>query len=572
MPTSPRNYDADTLAFLSLKTRVELAIWLGVDDRRLRFLLYAQSTNQRYKTFSIRKRNGQERQISAPSPALKDLQRKILAVLTKLYSPRPVAKGFIPGRSIADHARAHRGKRIVLVFDIQEFFPSINFGRVLGIFQARPFSLPPEVAIPLAQLCTDGKCLPQGASTSPMISNFVCRSLDRDLQRFAARNRLTITRYADDICISTNLREMPSEAFESTVETKKLGAELSEIFLSAGFSINPSKTRLRSGREKKLVTGLVVNEGISMPRFWRRQLRVMLHLASKRKRDDLAALFNDWKFERNRVAPISDGGQVIRGKAGFARWLDRVSGADERRSSFFRSIHRQYPKARDLLPIPGHKVRARVVAEGISDQGHLRAALRYYQQQGKFRALELEFLNFSGDNGDQEVLATIRRLVKANVPQLTIGLFDSDNEKFLKEIGLSAGKFLSYSDYVYVAVLGSPEPDIDHFCIENLYLVEEITRQDSQGRRIFFADEFDEKGEHKSGLFQTNKPKKGAIVVSDRVTRKSDGASVNLGKAALAKYIEQQVHPFELLDFSRFIPTFELLEYMCRHHEDRLGR
>src|SRR5207253_3206344 len=152
-----------------------------------------------FRSFEVRKRAGGARTIAAPRGALRLLQVKLLNILSEVFDPRESVHGFVRDRSIVTNADRHKGRPVLLNVDLQDFFPSINFGRVRGVFMAKPYSLPPNVATVLAQLCCLANQLPQGAPTSPIIANMVCARLDGQLQRLAKATDATYTRYADDI-------------------------------------------------------------------------------------------------------------------------------------------------------------------------------------------------------------------------------------------------------------------------------------------------------------------------------------------------------------------------------------
>lgn len=168
--------------FLGLQARQDVADLLEVDVKRLNYHLYIASPHQRYKSFDISKRSGAKRRIDAPISALKIIQRKLNQVLQYVYQTKQAVHGFINNKSIITNARTHLRKRFVLNVDLKDFFPSINFGRVRGLFMAHPYNLNAEVATILAQICCHNNQLPQGAPTSPTISNMICAKLDDQLQ------------------------------------------------------------------------------------------------------------------------------------------------------------------------------------------------------------------------------------------------------------------------------------------------------------------------------------------------------------------------------------------------------
>ena len=171
----------------AITTQAQLAGLLGTSVERLRFHLYSARA-PKYLHFEIPKAGGGTRMISVPPPTVCGWQRRLHELLAPLYEPKGAVHGFVRGRSIATNAGEHVGRRKLLSVDIRDFFPTIHFGRVRGVFLRRPFSLPNEVASTLARLASDDGRLPQGAPTSPLIANLVCRRLDTDLSRLATKH------------------------------------------------------------------------------------------------------------------------------------------------------------------------------------------------------------------------------------------------------------------------------------------------------------------------------------------------------------------------------------------------
>jgi RNA-directed DNA polymerase len=214
---------------------------LEVDYSLLTYLLYRSDTNSRYTVFSVSKRGGGARIISSPNKSLKILQAKLNEVLNIVYQPKSATHGFTLGRSIVTNAKPHTARRYVLNIDIQDFFTTINSGRVRGMFKAPPYRWPEKVATVLAQICCQANSLPQGAPTSPTVSNMICAKLDTELLRLAQKHSCWYSRYADDIAFSTNKRQFPDELAYSEHGLTIPGRELRETIESNGFSINPSK-------------------------------------------------------------------------------------------------------------------------------------------------------------------------------------------------------------------------------------------------------------------------------------------------------------------------------------------
>ncbi len=260
--------------FISLKDRSDIADLLEVDIKTLIYFLYRKDKPISYKTFSIRKKTGGERIINAPTSSLKILQRKLAYVLSMNYIPKPSVYGFCLNKNIKKNANRHFNKKNVFNIDLDNFFPTIHIGRVIGMFSSKPFSLPREVAITLAQICCYEGKLPQGAPTSPIVSNIICRKLDGQLQSLAKEFRCTYTRYADDITFSTTYKSFP---FEIVGEKYEPGLELMGAIKQNGFNINEKKTRLQNKINRQEVTGLIVNEFVNVKRDYINNIRAILH-------------------------------------------------------------------------------------------------------------------------------------------------------------------------------------------------------------------------------------------------------------------------------------------------------
>ncbi len=240
----------------------------------------------RYQTFQVQKKSKGTRKICVPNKSLKIIQTKISQILYSIYEPKSCVHGYVVEKSIITNAKSHRRKEFILNLDIRDFFGSINLGRVRGLFIAKPFSLPKEVATTIANLCCHENKLPQGAPSSPILSNLICQQLDRELQYFAQKNRLYYTRYADDITFSSEyLESLKSLIKNLELVTENypilLNNELEYIFTKNGFTINQKKVRLLYPHQKQQVTGLIVNEKLNVDRKYIRNLRAALYAWEK---------------------------------------------------------------------------------------------------------------------------------------------------------------------------------------------------------------------------------------------------------------------------------------------------
>lgn len=267
-------------ALLQCQNRTQLALLLGVTKSTLTY--YAYGNGKRYKHFAIAKKTGGTRTISAPVAGLNNIQKKLAVLLEEVYNSHPAAHGFIYGRSTLTNASQHLNKKCVLNIDLKDYFASITASRIIGLLKSQYLDLPNEVASTIAVLCTYDNHLPQGAATSPVLSNMISFRLDRQLTNFCKQERLTYTRYADDITFSTTKRQFP-ESFIKLIgpESVILGDPLTAIIEANHFTINNRKVRLHSGTKAQFVTGVKVNLKPNLSRKYVRQLRSMIHAWEK---------------------------------------------------------------------------------------------------------------------------------------------------------------------------------------------------------------------------------------------------------------------------------------------------
>jgi RNA-directed DNA polymerase len=280
-----------------LASPADVAAALDLSIPQLRWLAFHSeaATRVHYVRFSVPKKSGGTRELAAPHRTLARCQEWILANILAKVAVHNAAHGFVAGRSTVTNAAAHVGQRVVVNLDLREFFPTITFPRVRGIFQQLGYS--PAAATILALLSTESprrtvvyagqkffaatgpRALPQGASTSPALSNLVARRLDSRLSGISGKLGWTYTRYADDITFS-------SSAEDADAKVGYLLARVRHIAQDEGFAVNEKKTRIQRRKTAQSVTGLVVNDRVAVPRQIVRRLRSILHRA---RREGLAA-------------------------------------------------------------------------------------------------------------------------------------------------------------------------------------------------------------------------------------------------------------------------------------------
>jgi hypothetical protein len=236
-----------------------------------------------YEHFSIAKGTGKVRMISAPDRRLKILQSKLKPLLEQLYRVRNPVHGFVASRSIKTNAEAHSDRRFVVNLDLEQFFPTITERRVLGLLRA--LGVNERVSQIIARICCVNGHLPQGAPTSPVLSNMICYRLDTDLLRIAKSARAIYTRYADDISFSSY--QPPAPLFDGAIPVvgrfspELLAPELREAIKNNGFTVNPTKAHYADRNSRRVITGVKINAGLNVDRRYIRNIRAALHSLEK---------------------------------------------------------------------------------------------------------------------------------------------------------------------------------------------------------------------------------------------------------------------------------------------------
>lgn len=259
-------------------------------------LLYYCNPNHvfhRYHQFQIKKKSGGFRQITAPrNQSFMMLLQSLNEVLKAIYTPSNHAMGFTEKRSVVTNAAVHKNQNYIFNIDLKDFFPSIEQGRVMKRLTLAPFNFSPQIALLISGLCSmrvkrehpietkqhdlDKQfmyVLPQGAPTSPIITNMICDTLDRRLAGLAKRFGTRYTRYADDITFSSM-----HNIYSGSGEFIK---ELIRIINTQGFAINDAKTRLQKRGSRQEVTGLIVSDKLNVTKKYVREIRSLLYIWDK---------------------------------------------------------------------------------------------------------------------------------------------------------------------------------------------------------------------------------------------------------------------------------------------------
>lgn len=309
-PTPPKEFASIT----ALKT------YLGASDEEL--LVVRKHRSKMYSHFTIPKRAGGVRFITAPNSRLMYFQRKLLHVFSNIYKPRKPVHGFVPRRSAVSNAEEHVNRNHILNIDLKDFFPSITEDRVSGLL--RVLGVPNDVRSAILALCCVNHRLPQGGPCSPMLANMICLRMDRQLMGYCKTRRIRYSRYADDLSFS--LYAAPHQLFSDGVPSpgklklNQLSEELLSIIAENGFSVNEEKLRYFGPTSRKEVTGLVVTDIVNVPRRFVRAIRAILY-DIETKSYDVAQIRFSTKHKK-----IGSLREHVRGKIS---WIGQVKGIND---------------------------------------------------------------------------------------------------------------------------------------------------------------------------------------------------------------------------------------------------
>ena len=573
-------------SLIGITSRAELAEVLGVKESTLTFLLYKLSEDDKYSTFSVQKRNGGVREISAPVAGLKSIQRKLAEALLEVYPGRSCVHGFVPKKNIKSNASSHCHRKWIVNIDLKDFFPTIHYGRVKGLFENRPFCYPGALARELANLCCKGGVLPQGAPTSPIISNFICWRLDNQLQQLAKGSKCFYTRYADDITFSSNLSSIPPE-IGVIDEDKKLvlSKNILDIVNSNCFELNLKKNRYAFRWQRQEVTGLIINSGnTNVPRKFVMQVREMIHSWERYGLEKAAEEhFNKYNYKHKEVAdkPSSFINEII-GKLGYIRYVKRYSnGSEVYDSTVYSNLVRRLKALKPDANI-FYNLRAiesadkpMIFCEGKTDWLLLKTALQKFRGDGDFLDLDVTFREYGPTEtaGVSKLIAFCNSETVNDMKHIGLCVFDRDDNSVNKVIPVGC-EYAYKGHNIYAMYL--PVPSFRAFndiCIEHLFSDKEIVTEDEHQRRLYLSTEFDkETGIHLSnpdlsyrikGHLQAKYPR----ILDSGVIDSKTGRNVALPKREFAYNIANAIGDFANFSFEGFRPFFEIVRKIL--HESK---
>jgi len=566
-----RSLDDIKLIFSSLQTVRDVANLLEIKYSSLIYYIHNIHDTDKYTKFLIPKKSGGEREINAPIPPLRYIQKKLNFVFQNTILPHYCVYGFVANRNIVSNAKQHTKQQYVLNIDLKDFFPSINFGRTRGLFIAYPFNFNATVATFLAQICCCNNQLPQGAPTSPTVSNFICAKLDTQLLSFAKENNCRYTRYADDLTFSTYLPNFSDKIIVLNPGISKYSFRLSDglkqIITGNGFAVNDRKIRLRRREQRQEVTGLIVNRFPNVNRKVIRQARAMIHAWEKfglNNAEQEYFLRYD-KTLRNLGVRKPSFLDIVRGKISF---IGMVRGKSD---LIYRKLCK---KIKDLDPSLKMKIELDrneniplIVTEGSSDWKHLKAAFRYFKRAGNFTNLDLRFSEYVGGMGHTS-LETVVKVKQTEIKSSKIiFIFDGDNEGIVDDVNDYQGNPRYWGNRVYSFSIPLPKhrDGQDGVCIELYYSDSEVKTTDNYGRCLFFNYEFDQgTREHLAGICRC-KGKSGYKLIRKQVCILDsydieNGNNIALSKNHFADQILAEKGNFKNFNFNAFLPIFERIE------------
>lgn len=564
--------------FREAKTKEAISLALGFDYSYFLYLIYAGDIERHYTEFNISKKNGKQRVIAAPNDRLKLLQKRLANILVEIYRPKRAVHAFTSEKSIVTNARPHLRKKNILKIDLENFFPSIHFGRVRNFFQT-VFQFPQDVATTLARICCYKGALPQGTPTSPILSNMICLRLDGQLNRLAHDCRCSYTRYADDITFSTN-EEIFSTSILASDSPVRLSQKMIDIIETNNFfKINHYKTRIMKNNDSKYIAGVKVNEKLNISRKKYREVRAIIH-AIQKFGPELALKEHLDKYDKRSTShKRKDIFRILDGKISF---LNMVRGSDDFLVSKLRFdvilLKEIYKKSvtYSKLDIPQSTIMPNytvVITEGKTDRAYLSLALRLLQQKGLFTKLKLLFYAFPQTTGESIIKKDLDNInqkgVFENCPTYKkFYILDRDTSWARKYHILKSGqeiiRFWGNNTWSFLLPVPSfRQKEKDSISIEHFIQDRYIFATDEAGRRMYCRDEFEKiekklchKNDHNITLSGKSEVGQYAVIGEDVMLNEQNIAR-SKSSVASAIFKSGQIEEASLSEFAKI---FEIIE------------
>lgn len=468
-----------------LSSKISFLEYLGMSERELKKIKWFRG--RMYHQFPISKNNKKPRIINAPDQRLKYLQRQIIYLLNNLYRVRNPVHGFVPNKSVRSNAEAHLRKRYILNIDLKDFFPTITENRIVGLLES--IGIDDEVAKMIGIICCFNGQLPQGAPSSPILSNMICFRLDKELMHFSKKVRCIYTRYADDITFSSH--QPMSAIFEGALPTAGkfspdlLNGDLRKIFTNNGFILNEDKAHYADRNSRRMVTGIKVNELLNVDRKYIRNLRATLFSV-----ESLGVKAAQKKFEDNYSGSCSIR-SYLRGKLS---WLGFVKGQTD---PVYRALAIRFNSCFtkhkiEIIPTADEVIKRAVwVVEHMSDENMAQGSAFFFHTGNLITAAhcveavdELDIYHPSKPSNKFKA-KVVKRCSHRDLALLEHSIPDNEYyELFASEGEVSIGDevlALGYPDYAIGDTLNKRKGEVSSLPVKSAVQKIEVTQKLSQG-------------------------------------------------------------------------------------------
>ena len=428
-----------------------------------------------------------------------------------------------------------------------------------------PFNFNDKVSTILAQICSYDGCLPQGAPSSLVLSNYICHRLDNQLLKLSRKCRIAYTRYADDITFSTNLKVLPSEIGIIKDNTLLLSSKLVNIIEDNGFTVNKEKIRFALKNNRQKVTSLIVNERINLNRKYIRHVRAMIHAWEKFGLEQAAIEHFEKYNYKNKIVDnyILSFIKELFGKIGY---IGHIKGKE---NSVCRNIYKRVmaldSEIRIRISIPKEIIDSDIpiiFCEGKTDGMHLSSALSYFKHRGEFIDLNIYFFQYRKNeqiNNDRLLKVCENRNLHKRSNRIEIYLFDRDVPTINNKVSESPLLYKNWGKKIYSLLLPIlPHRSFEEICIEQYYTDDEIKIKTKNGFRIYLSNEFDQKtGKHlnEAGVLYTHLPylkNPFPRILDSGLIKHSNNQNIALPKIAFAKNFSNGTGDFKSISFEDF--------------------